>query len=92
MWDYNVGLVRVTPFFKCCKYSKVGPPPEWAIAESSTDFCSLRRLRRRCSTVIRGFVKSLIASQVAHLLLKVRNFSHKQYMIKLRMFRLLASF
>ena len=23
MWDYNVGLVRVTPFFKCCKYSKV---------------------------------------------------------------------
>ena len=24
MWDYNVGLVRVTPFFKCCKYSKVG--------------------------------------------------------------------
>lgn len=25
MWDYNVGLVRITPFFKCCKYSKVGP-------------------------------------------------------------------
>jgi hypothetical protein len=24
MWDYNVGLVRMTPFFKCCKYSKVG--------------------------------------------------------------------
>ena len=23
MWDYNVGLVRITPFFKCCKYSKV---------------------------------------------------------------------
>lgn len=23
IWDYNVGLVRVTPFFKCCKYSKV---------------------------------------------------------------------
>ncbi|KAH8194594.1 hypothetical protein TruAng_011244 [Truncatella angustata] len=22
MWDYNVGLVRMTPFFKCCKYSK----------------------------------------------------------------------
>ncbi|KAF2403772.1 hypothetical protein EJ06DRAFT_519484 [Trichodelitschia bisporula] len=22
MWDYNVGLVRITPFFKCCKYSK----------------------------------------------------------------------
>jgi len=23
MWDYNVGLVRMTPFFKCCKYGKV---------------------------------------------------------------------
>ena len=23
MWDYNVGLVRMTPFFKSCKYSKV---------------------------------------------------------------------
>uniref|UniRef100_L2FDI5 Apses transcription factor xbp1 n=1 Tax=Colletotrichum fructicola (strain Nara gc5) TaxID=1213859 RepID=L2FDI5_COLFN len=23
MWDYNVGLVRMTPFFKCCKYSKM---------------------------------------------------------------------
>lgn len=26
MWDYNVGLVRMTPFFKCCKYSKVVSP------------------------------------------------------------------
>ena len=23
MWDYNVGLVRITPFFKCCQYAKV---------------------------------------------------------------------
>lgn len=23
MWDYNVGLVRMTPFFKCLKYGKV---------------------------------------------------------------------
>lgn len=23
MWDYNTGLVRITPFFKACKYSKV---------------------------------------------------------------------
>lgn len=30
MWDYNVGLVRMTPFFKCCKYSKVREePPEY---------------------------------------------------------------
>ena len=23
MWDYNTGLVRITPFFKACKYTKV---------------------------------------------------------------------
>ena len=23
MWDYNIGLVRITPFFKCYKYTKV---------------------------------------------------------------------
>lgn len=23
MWDYNIGLVRMTPFFKCCQYGKV---------------------------------------------------------------------
>lgn len=23
LWDYNTGLVRMTPFFKCCNYSKV---------------------------------------------------------------------
>ncbi|MCJ1320362.1 hypothetical protein MMC15_005700 [Xylographa vitiligo] len=25
MWDYNVGLVRITPFFKCCQYAKTMP-------------------------------------------------------------------
>ncbi|KAH9864019.1 hypothetical protein J1614_009952 [Plenodomus biglobosus] len=25
VWDYNVGLVRITPFFKSCKYSKTIP-------------------------------------------------------------------
>ncbi|KAF2204576.1 hypothetical protein GQ43DRAFT_468965 [Delitschia confertaspora ATCC 74209] len=25
LWDYNIGLVRITPFFKCCKYSKTTP-------------------------------------------------------------------
>ncbi|KAK4185090.1 hypothetical protein QBC35DRAFT_390262 [Podospora australis] len=25
MWDYNVGLVRMTPFFKCLDYSKTTP-------------------------------------------------------------------
>ena len=23
LWDYNVGLVRTTPLFKCCGYGKV---------------------------------------------------------------------
>jgi len=23
MWDYNIGLVRITPFFKCLGYAKV---------------------------------------------------------------------
>lgn len=23
MWDYDNGLVRITPFFKACNYSKV---------------------------------------------------------------------
>ncbi|KAK1752098.1 hypothetical protein QBC47DRAFT_65452 [Echria macrotheca] len=25
MWDYKIGLVRMTPFFKCCKYPKTMP-------------------------------------------------------------------
>jgi hypothetical protein len=30
VWDYNVGLVRMTPFFKSCKYTKVGVPVAWS--------------------------------------------------------------
>jgi hypothetical protein len=30
VWDYNVGLVRMTPFFKSLKYSKVNSrSPLW---------------------------------------------------------------
>ncbi|KAK8176038.1 transcription regulator HTH, apses-type DNA-binding domain-containing protein, partial [Phyllosticta citrichinensis] len=25
MWDYNIGLTRITPFFKSCKYPKTTP-------------------------------------------------------------------
>jgi hypothetical protein len=43
MWDYNIGLVRITPFFKCCKYSKVRLDM-WTIffvaANSSIDYTS----------------------------------------------------
>lgn len=44
MWDYNIGLVRITPFFKCCKYSKVGILPS-VIGILLTWF---RRLQPRC--------------------------------------------
>lgn len=30
VWDYNVGLVRMTPFFKSCKYTKVSVPVAWS--------------------------------------------------------------
>lgn len=26
MWDYNIGLVRMTPLFRCLGYAKVGAP------------------------------------------------------------------
>jgi hypothetical protein len=26
MWDYSIGLVRITPFFKCLQYAKVSVP------------------------------------------------------------------
>lgn len=29
MWDYQVGLVRITPFFKACKYTKVSRLPSY---------------------------------------------------------------
>lgn len=29
VWDYNVGLVRMTPFFKSLKYSKVSKSVPW---------------------------------------------------------------
>jgi hypothetical protein len=49
MWDYNVGLVRITPFFKSCNYSKVSAsesPPE--IICSMLNLC--RPLQQECST------------------------------------------
>lgn len=32
MWDYQVGLVRITPFFKACGYAKVSLPLRLIIA------------------------------------------------------------
>ena len=41
MWDYNIGLVRITPFFKCCKYSKVR---SWLLQNISVLTCHSRLL------------------------------------------------
>ncbi|KAK0704250.1 hypothetical protein B0T21DRAFT_387833 [Apiosordaria backusii] len=35
MWDYNVGLVRMTPFFKCLEYSKVCLSQRWDVVGDS---------------------------------------------------------
>ena len=47
MWDYNVGLVRITPFFKCCKYSKVKVQSPIPIVPWLTDY-KYRRRQQRC--------------------------------------------
>ena len=74
MWDYNVGLVRMTPFFKCCKYSKVGfAPARVQRGQEETDILtrSGRPLRPRCSISTRASVISPTASQAVPLSLKV---------------------
>lgn len=82
MWDYNVGLVRVTPFFKCCKYSKVGSASRLRNHESGADslLYPFRPRQRRCSIVILAFGTSPIVLQVAHSLLKVCFLFHGQPM------------
>jgi hypothetical protein len=47
MWDYNIGLVRITPFFKCCGFSKVSPSSSSAPTEAP--LIVKRPLPRRCS-------------------------------------------
>ena len=32
MWDYNIGLVRITPFFKCLGYAKVSIGPSYRLS------------------------------------------------------------
>lgn len=62
MWDYNVGLVRMTPFFKCCGHPKVSPVTSNVcidlfaevgdvLGELATDF-KHRQCQLRCSTSI----------------------------------------
>jgi hypothetical protein len=42
MWDYNIGLVRITPFFKSCNYSKVccSCPRQHNVADGTLDNAS----------------------------------------------------
>jgi hypothetical protein len=48
MWDYNIGLVRITPFFKCCKYSKVRDSVSFFFPE--VRLTSSRQPQQKCST------------------------------------------
>lgn len=70
MWDYNVGLVRVTPFFKSCRYSKVGDASSQPLA-TSADQTVPRPHQARCWTKILDFVILVIVSLVVHSLHKV---------------------
>lgn len=46
LWDYNIGLVRTTPLFKCCGYSKVRETTLSIWCEAN----ATRRHQQRCST------------------------------------------
>jgi len=64
MWDYNVGLVRITPFFKCCKYSKVSLIHNLLTSNNLlTDIT--RQLLLAFSTSIPAFETSATASPAA---------------------------
>ncbi|KAF2704404.1 hypothetical protein K504DRAFT_472204 [Pleomassaria siparia CBS 279.74] len=39
LWDYNIGLVRITPFFKCCNYSKTTPAKVLNLNQGLRDIC-----------------------------------------------------
>ena len=71
MWDYNIGLVRITPFFKCCKWSKVGSSTASPRIRHGDLPSTTRRPRLRCSITILVFVKYAIASPAVHSLPKV---------------------
>ena len=56
MWDYNIGLVRTTPLFKCTGYSKVWHhPADWRFILTDN-----RLPLRRCSIAILVCVRSVI--------------------------------
>lgn len=51
MWDYNIGLVRMTPFFKSLGYPKVDRPD--TLVRRGADVLN-GPSRRRCWTRTRG--------------------------------------
>jgi hypothetical protein len=68
MWDYHIGLVRMTPFFKCCKYSKASRVPARMGHLAVTD--KSRRHPGRCSG-------SILASGTSHSALLAAPSRHK---------------
>ena len=46
MWDYNIGLVRTTPLFRCMGYSKVTPPPLKSDQANTTQTTPAKMLNR----------------------------------------------
>lgn len=70
LWDYNIGLVRMTPFFKCCRYSKVSSV--WAYLHTSKTADTSRPHPPRCSTKTPASATSPTASPAAPSPHKVR--------------------
>lgn len=68
MWDYNIGLVRITPFFKALDHPKV----RCILSIINLRLTSDRRLRQRCLGRIQVSKESAIVSQAEHWLHKVR--------------------
>lgn len=68
VWDYNVGLVRMTPFFKSCKYSKVRPlvqPAMSVLIEVDRSSQSLEPDRWSEGTELQHYWGSLSVSRLA---------------------------
>lgn len=67
MWDYNIGLVRITPFFKCCKYSKVSgccpASPEPALTCQQTTPAKMLNLNPGLKEITHSITGGALAAQ-----------------------------
>jgi len=77
MWDYSVGLVRITPFFKCLNYTKV------SLLQFLSFTANLCRLHQpKCSTSTPGSKISHTASREELWLRKVPSLLHQIFVTK----------